>query len=133
MEERLIYKKEQFSLGLNDFEKSLSINLSLLNEDIIDVIRSGQAQKYEFTMELLWKTLKVFLDEVHGFQLASPKAVIKKFYNLEYIDSLEYEALINMWSDRNSLSHIYKKEQLSQIHSRIIKSLPLLKKVCSLI
>jgi len=133
MEDRLILKKEQLALALLDFKKSLNIDINTLSDEIIDVVRSGQAQKFEFSMELLWKTLKIFLDEVHGFQIGSPKAVIKKIYNLELINSADYESLITLWNDRNLLSHIYKKEQFSQIHSRIVQSLPLLERVSSII
>ncbi len=129
MEGRLRYKKEQFLAAVNDFDVSVNLDLSNLDFDIVDSVKSGRAQKFEFCVEILWKSVKVFLSETHGIDEKSPKTVIKSFYSLEYITASEYESIIEMLEDRNRLSHIYRKEQFNDIYIRIEKSLPLIRKV----
>lgn len=60
MEEMLTYKREQLNSAVMDFSHSLSIDLTLLSEDVADAVRNGQVQKFEFTIELLWKVIKIF-------------------------------------------------------------------------
>jgi hypothetical protein len=86
MEERLGYLSTQLEAAIADFERSLGIPLESLDPTTADAVRSGQAQKFEFTVELFWKTAKHFLLETHGFDITSPKPVIKKYFELGYVD-----------------------------------------------
>ena len=82
MEERLAYVLEQLVLASSNFKNALAIHEESLDATIIDTVHTGQAQKFEFTVELFWKTIKVFLLEQHGFDIASPKGVMKKYFEL---------------------------------------------------
>ena len=68
--------------------------------------KEGIIQRFEFTLELSWKTLKdkmeydgVILDRI------SPKMVLKEAYKNKYIDNIEL--WLEMINDRNLLSHTY--------------------------
>jgi hypothetical protein len=65
MEERLAYLTGLLSDAIEDFEKALKIDDATLDPIVADTVRSGRAQKFEFTVELFWKTAKRFL-ELHG-------------------------------------------------------------------
>ncbi|MBI9107184.1 MAG: nucleotidyltransferase substrate binding protein [Spirochaetales bacterium] len=129
MEGRLRYKKEQFEAAVADFSVSIKLDLTNFDPDVVDSVKSGRVQKFEFCVELLWKTVKVFLHEIHGIDENSPKMVIKSFYTLEYVSAAEYETLMELLDDRNKLSHVYKKEQFNEIYERLIQTLPLFEKV----
>lgn len=133
MESRLKYKKEQFAAAIEDFETSLSINIDVLDSAVADSVKSGRAQKFEFCVELLWKTIKVFLHEIHGIDENSPKTIIKGFYSLEYLNADEYESVMEILDDRNKLSHVYNKEQFEVIYLRLIKTLPIFQKIMNVI
>lgn len=120
MEERVRRAVEQLEAALDDFSTSLAIDLASLEAAVADAVRSGQAQKFEFCVELSWKTLKRFIEHYHGFDLASPKATIKKALELGLLDYAEYESLLRAVELRNSLSHIYGKEAFNRIHAELI-------------
>ncbi|VFN02679.1 MAG: Nucleotidyltransferase substrate binding protein like [Candidatus Kentron sp. G] len=47
---------------------------------VLDGLQNGKAQKFEYTLEFCWKTIKVFLRQQEGIDEASPKKIIKAFY-----------------------------------------------------
>lgn len=123
MEKRITYKVKQFKAAILNFEESLSINLNDFPSIVIDSLKSGRVQKYEFCVELLWKTIKVFLYEINGLDCKSPRQTIKEFYNLGYVSSKDFEKLLEILDDRNQLSHIYNKDQFNEIYNRIVNCL----------
>jgi len=129
LEGRLNYKLAQLQDALDNFEKSLSIDLNSLDETLVDSIKSGRIQKFEFCVELMWKTLKVYLWEINGIDSNSPKSVIKDFYGLDLLCVEDYEKLMEAVDDRNRISHIYSKDQFEDIYNRAIMVLPLLWRV----
>jgi len=131
MEGRLIYLTQQLERAIKDFQGSLEIDLSKLDTRTVDAVKNGHIQKFEFCIELLWKTLKVFLWEIHGFDLSSPKSVIKKFFELGHLDYPTLEKLLEAIELRNSLSHIYQKEMFEEAHFKIKEFAPVFEQVVS--
>ncbi|MCD6273486.1 MAG: nucleotidyltransferase substrate binding protein [Deltaproteobacteria bacterium] len=129
MEGRLKYNIHQYEDAVMNFKDSLSIDFKGFSKKVVDSIKSGRVQKFEFCTELLWKTLKIYLWEVNGIDSRSPKSVIKDFYNLDCLSVEEYEKVMEMLDDRNRLSHIYSHEQFEEIYNRVILTLPTFKKV----
>jgi nucleotidyltransferase substrate binding protein (TIGR01987 family) len=119
MEERLAHVLEQLALASSDFESALKIDEAPLDATIIDTIHNGQAQKFEFTVELFWKAVKVFLLDQHGFDIASPKGVVKKYFELGYVGYDDCDRLLRALDIRNSLSHVYKKENFLALYDEI--------------
>lgn len=133
MEGRLKYKLVQLEEAVINFEKSLSLKLGDYSEIAADSIKSGQVQKFEFCIELLWKSVKIYLFEINGIDAKSPKMVVKEYFNLGLCSYNEYETIMEMLDDRNIISHIYKKEQFEEIYSRIINTLSIFKGVIDII
>ena len=119
METKLAALSAQFSSALSDFKSALEIDTSQFDEGTADVIRNGQVQKFEFTIELLWKLLKQYLLEQHGIDAASPKQTIRSYFELGLCDYRESEALLEAVDLRNMLSHVYTKETFERIYARI--------------
>jgi nucleotidyltransferase substrate binding protein (TIGR01987 family) len=120
MEKRLGYLIEQLHAAAQDFETSLEIDKEGLDPVVIDAVKNGQAQKFEFTIELFWKTVRAFLLDLHGFDFASPKSVVKKYFELGYCSYEDCEKLLRALDIRNSLTHIYEKEAFETLHREII-------------
>jgi nucleotidyltransferase substrate binding protein (TIGR01987 family) len=119
MEERVERAVAQLEAVLDDFGASLAIDLGSLEAAVADAVRSGQAQKFEFCVELGWKTMKRSIEHSHGFDLASPMTTLKKALELGLLDYGEYEAWLRGIELRNSLSHIYGKEEFERIHAEL--------------
>src|SRR5665647_3988765 len=101
METKFSRKLNDLEAALLNFRDSLTLQPSLFPELIADNIKSGQIQKFEFTVELLWKTVQVFLFEVDGVDVVTPKAVAKEFVEAGYCDYDTYELFIWAINDRN--------------------------------
>jgi len=125
----LTARLEDFSSALNTLEQSLRLDLTKYKDIELDVVKSGQIQKFEYCTELCWKAIKVFLNIIHGIDVVSPKSAIKEFYRVELIREPEYELLNQMLDDRNRLSHIYNELFFEEIYLKLNYYLDLMKKV----
>ena len=82
-----------------------------------DLRRDGVIQRFEFTLELTWKTLKACFEDEGLQNLTSPKSVLREAYAAGMIDD---EALwLDMLRDRNLTTHIYKQEMAMEICANI--------------
>lgn len=97
-----------------------------LNEAIIeyslhpenDIIQDGLIQRFEFTIELAWKSLKEYMEEYGAsLQSALPKMVLKEAYASNLID--DDEIWNEMLKARNWTSHIYSRELSKSIADKI--------------
>jgi nucleotidyltransferase substrate binding protein (TIGR01987 family) len=78
--------------------------------------RDGVIQRFEFCFELLWETLKIFLEE-RGFEARSPKDSLKTAFAQGWIT--DEGAFLDMLADRNKTSHIYRREESEKVFDRI--------------
>jgi nucleotidyltransferase substrate binding protein (TIGR01987 family) len=86
--------------------------------DVTDsVIMDGVIQRFEFTFELAWKTLKAFM-EYKGFSVpVSPRDILKDAYAAGIIT--DGDTFIKMLTDRNISSHTYDEEMAYELYGRI--------------
>ncbi len=82
-----------------------------------DLARDGLIQRFEFTFELAWKTLKTCFEEEGLIGLNSPKTVLREAYAAGLLKS--EELWLAMLQDRNSTAHIYSEQVAVQICRRI--------------
>jgi len=99
--------------------------LNRLNDGIIkydqtnDLLRDGLIQRFEFTFELAWKTLKAIFEDEGLTGLNSPKTVLREAFSAGLI--AKDELWLAMLSDRNTTAHIYNEQLAIEICSKIIK------------
>ena len=103
-------------IAVSSFEKSLEIDLKKFNDFEADIIKNGQIQKFEYTIELVWKTLKKFFEVKREKIFIYPKDVIKACFAENIIDETNYLILIDAVESRNLLSHVYKIEMFDIIY-----------------
>ena len=128
-------KLTAFAEALQGFAELTALDMtalaSTLDARIIDGLENGKAQKFEYTMELCWKAVKVALREQEGIDEASPKKVIKSWYLTGHLSEEDYLALIQAVDDRNKLSHVYDQNQFNAIVARLPHHAALLARVLS--
>lgn len=79
-------------------------------------VRDATIHRFEFSVELFWKTLKkICLSE--QYEVTSPRNVLQQAYEMHLVEnnSLWHKML----DDRNETSHFYKRKIALEIYSRI--------------
>lgn len=109
-------KKSDVLLKIQNFEKALDRLKEAVNSAKDDLDKDGVIQRFEFTVELLWKTLKAIL-EYQGLECYSPRSCIKEAFKSKIID--DDEIILDMLEDRNLSSHVYDDEVSRKIFERI--------------
>lgn len=84
-------------------------------------------QRFEFCVELAWKSLRDVLLHDHGIDVASPKPALQHAYRVQLIHD---EALwLGMLRDRNLSSHTYREALAQEIFARLPGYLTALKRL----
>lgn len=95
---------------------SESTQLELNNDIIVDAV----IQRFEFTFEMAWKLMKIYL-EYEGIQDAqSPRSTIKAAFKHGLIE--DGDEWIAMMLDRNRTSHVYDEKTALEIYNNIKKN-----------
>lgn len=81
-----------------------------------DIVRDAAIQRFEFSFELFWKTLKVRA-ESDGLRVASPRESLRAAFQLGLLD--DDERVFQMLEDRNRTSHLYNAAMAEDVFSRI--------------
>ncbi len=112
-----------------NFEKSLKLleqALAIKTPDIFQ--KAGTIQFFETTYDLAWKTLKDWLEDEGFAEIASPRAVIKKAFEVGVIKN--GHTWMNLIGDRNITAHTYDEEKVSEVENAINERYyPLLKEL----
>jgi len=133
METKITRKLTDLEAALTNFRDALTLDPALFPELVADTVKSGQIQKFEFTIELLWKTVQVFLLEVDGVDVVTPKSVAKEFVEAGHCDHETYELFIRSINDRNQLSHIYRQEMAESIRYRLPEYVEMVDRIVSVL
>lgn len=81
-------------------------------DDLDDLAREGMVQRFEYTYELAWKTIKDFI-EYKGEPESYQRDVIKKAFQLNIIDN--GEIWLDMLSKRNLMAHTYNEVTFNEV------------------
>ncbi|MFD3157332.1 nucleotidyltransferase substrate binding protein [Haloimpatiens sp. FM7330] len=82
-----------------------------------ELLRDGIIQRFEFTFELAWKTLKEVFEDEGLIGLNSPKSVLREAFQAEIIKN--EKLWLNMLMDRNATSHMYSESKAMEICKNI--------------
>lgn len=106
--------------------KSLKEVAAIENPTAIE--RDAAIQRFEYTFEAVWKAAKQFLLDREGFDVASPKRVIRTCREVGLLDEAETAHALEMADDRNLTSHTYNEQLAQEIYLRIKQHTGLLEK-----
>jgi nucleotidyltransferase substrate binding protein (TIGR01987 family) len=114
---------------LQNYSRALSLLQAALQrgpDALNDLEKEGTIQRFEYTVELAWKSLKDYL-EFSGIELTSvtPKSVVKAAFAARILS--DGQLWIDMIDHRNLLSHKYDQALISrgldEIQSRYLPAL----------
>jgi nucleotidyltransferase substrate binding protein (TIGR01987 family) len=117
--------KNAFSRLKESYDKTINSQ----NTADYSFFRDSTIQRFEFTIEILWKTVKEFLKLKEGVECRSPKSCIRDFFGSGYLSSQDVVTLLEAIDDRNLTSHTYHEEIADKIFQNIKKYLPVIKSV----
>ncbi len=107
---------EKLDRNRMNFQKALHRFQEVLQEPESLIVLDATIQRFEFTYELMWKTMKIFLEDMHGIRAVSPRQVFKEAYALSFMES--DEIFLEMLHSRNLLSHTYNEELANDIYKK---------------
>jgi nucleotidyltransferase substrate binding protein (TIGR01987 family) len=87
-----------------------------LAQPVNEFVRDSSIQRFEFTFELFWKSLKAYAEE-SGLEAFSPRDSIRIAFQLGVIQ--ESPEWFRMLEDRNLTSHTYNEATADSIHSHL--------------
>lgn len=128
--ERLKEQLETFEKAFKTLEKSLELKHKSenLDEEIKKQLRDSRIQRFEYTIESLWKLAKRYLSKKHSIELNSPKEIMRSLLKAKITTSEETEKLIDMLDMRNLTSHMYYEELAERLDFNLDKYFSIIKK-----
>ncbi len=100
-----------------DFTTALLRLKEVLVLEKTSVIRDSAIQRFEFTLDLAWKTLKAFLEEYRGIRCTSPKGCLKEAFLQRVIEHDEF--WLELIDLRNDTVHTYKEELAENVFKKL--------------
>jgi nucleotidyltransferase substrate binding protein (TIGR01987 family) len=104
---RWVQRSENFEKALSHLEQALQIP----NPDVFQ--RAGLVQFFEMTFELGWNTLKDYLEEQGFSEMVTPRAVLKKAFEIGLVSN--GRLWLKGLEDRNLTSHTYNEETAEKV------------------
>ena len=101
---------------VRSFEQALSRLKGALARPRDEFMRDASIQRFEFTYEMFWKTLKAVSEEA-GLEVASPRDSVRTGFALGFVP--EDPRFFDMVRDRNLTSHTYREETAEAIYGRL--------------
>ncbi len=126
-ESPLSHPNDYFVLILADFERAVSRLRESLSQPYSETVRDSSLMRFEFTSELSWKVLRIYLKEdlklkdVEG--LNSPKGVFREAFKQGLIEDEPF--WLETMDNRNLIVHTYKEEVAEKIYPTLPRVLSL--------
>ena len=99
---------------------------ALNNDSNNKFIQDSLIQRYEYTVELAWKTIKDYLEYQGFIDVTSPKKVMRKAFSEKIIT--DGERWMEALNDINRTSHAYEESMATDVAFSIVNNhIPLFK------
>lgn len=105
---------------IESFKKSLNRLEEILQEEKTMTSRDAAIQRFEFTVELAWKSVQKFLRE-QKIVCRSPKQCLEEAFKFGLIQ--DDPLWVKMMDDRNLTVHTYDEEIAQRVYNNISKYL----------
>lgn len=114
--------KERFAERQADVRNATRRLIEAVQQPESDILRDAVIQRFEFSFELVWKTLKLYLER-QGHECGGPRPTLKKAFTEGLISTPEEgDVWLQMIEDRNLTTHAYDEELAIRIYQHIAVS-----------
>lgn len=122
----MLQKIENYHHAVAQLDQAVAV---YSNDQSDSLYRDGLIQRFEFTVELAWKSLKEYLeDQGSVLAVAAPRAVLKDAYAAGVI--MDAEIWDEIIRSRNVTSHVYDEQTAIEVADRVCSTyLPILQKL----
>lgn len=110
---------QTLKLKLADFDKTLKTLKKALDMKRNDIVRDSVIKRFEYAYEFCWKTCKLYLREVEGLNVFSPKECFRKLLLKRLISEKDTETLLLMTDERNEIIHTYNEKYANALYKNI--------------
>ena len=117
-DDRLRYRLDNLGRALARLDEAVAVPIDPRHFMLDTVIN-----RFEFTFELFWKTLRLMLVR-EGIEASTPREILKQGVAVGWLH--DEQLWLEMLRRRNETSHIYNQDLALEIHARIKIFLPLL-------
>ncbi|MCF6808171.1 nucleotidyltransferase substrate binding protein [Thiotrichales bacterium 19S9-12] len=112
---RWIYRFDNYSKAFKLLKKAIE---KKQQSGLTELEEEGVIQRFEYTIELAWKTMKDYLEHENiVLEQITPRAVIRQAFSSKLID--DGATWQNALDDRNRMSHTYDIEEFEVVVNRI--------------
>ena len=112
-------KLKDFKNALQRLEEAVEKTKENVGKKEYSFFRDSTIQRFEFTLEIAWKSIKQFLLEHDGLECRSPKACLREFFSTGYLDETQVSLFLQMVDDRNLATHTYHESLADEIFSHV--------------
>jgi nucleotidyltransferase substrate binding protein (TIGR01987 family) len=113
--------KERFAERKAELQNAVKRLREAIAQPENDLVRDAVIQRFEFTFELVWKSLKLYLER-QGLDCGGPRSTLKKAFTEGLITSPEQaDVWLQLLEDRNLASHAYDEVLAIRIYQHIVK------------
>jgi nucleotidyltransferase substrate binding protein (TIGR01987 family) len=113
--------KERFLERQADARQSAARLAEAVAQPETELIRDATIQRFEFTFEAIWKTLKLYLER-QGHECGGPRPTLKKAFAENLISTPEEADLwLAMLEDRNLTTQAYDQALADRIYRHIVQ------------
>jgi len=87
-----------------------------------ELIRDSVIQRFEFTYEMTWRLLRLFLEKVKLVsldQLTSPRQIFRVAAQVNILSSADLKIVSDIIEDRNKTTHTYDEEVAEEIAHKL--------------
>jgi len=83
------------------------------------IARDAGIQRFEYTLEAVWKAAQVYLREFEGLDIGSPKGVVRACRQAGLLSEDGAMRALRMIDDRNLTAHTYNESLAQAIFGRL--------------
>lgn len=111
------------AVSIEEFTKVVQRLEDALAQEKNEFIRDSVIQRFEFCVELSWKTSRKLM----GTSITAPKQVIREMAQNGLIDDVDI--WLQAIDERNNSSHTYNQDLAEKVYSFVVSFLPALKEL----